>query len=123
MKEYNKLLDFRFKGTTASDLRIVLGSDRVGVADGKGLIGGDLYEMPLERKAPGVIFRQVFCRKKGKETIADICAINEQMEVRIDSRKIGIRNRSKELILLSKRSSGVTISFTSITPGLLNGVV
>ena len=26
--------------------------------DGKGLIGGDLYEMPLERKAPGVIFRQ-----------------------------------------------------------------
>ena len=26
--------------------------------DGKGLIGGDLYEMPLERKAPGVIYRQ-----------------------------------------------------------------
>ena len=26
--------------------------------DGKGEIGGDLYEMPLERKAPGVIFRQ-----------------------------------------------------------------
>jgi F-type H+/Na+-transporting ATPase subunit alpha len=26
--------------------------------DGKGSIGGDLYEMPLERKAPGVIFRQ-----------------------------------------------------------------
>ncbi|MDR0938434.1 MAG: F0F1 ATP synthase subunit alpha [Mediterranea sp.] len=26
--------------------------------DGKGLVGGDLYEMPLERKAPGVIFRQ-----------------------------------------------------------------
>ena len=26
--------------------------------DGKGLIGGELYEMPLERKAPGVIFRQ-----------------------------------------------------------------
>jgi F-type H+-transporting ATPase subunit alpha len=25
--------------------------------DGKGPIG-DLYEMPLERKAPGVIFRQ-----------------------------------------------------------------
>ena len=33
VKEYNKLLDFRFKGTTASDLRIVLGSDRVGVAE------------------------------------------------------------------------------------------
>jgi len=26
--------------------------------DGKGPVGGDLYEMPLERKAPGVIFRQ-----------------------------------------------------------------
>ncbi len=26
--------------------------------DGKGKIGGDLHEMPLERKAPGVIFRQ-----------------------------------------------------------------
>jgi F-type H+-transporting ATPase subunit alpha len=26
--------------------------------DGKGAIEGDLYEMPLERKAPGVIFRQ-----------------------------------------------------------------
>ena len=26
--------------------------------DGKGAIGGDLVEMPLERKAPGVIFRQ-----------------------------------------------------------------
>ncbi len=26
--------------------------------DGKGLVGGDLYDMPLERKAPGVIFRQ-----------------------------------------------------------------
>ena len=26
--------------------------------DGQGMIGGELYEMPLERKAPGVIFRQ-----------------------------------------------------------------
>lgn len=26
--------------------------------DGKGPIGGTLYEMPLERKAPGVVFRQ-----------------------------------------------------------------
>ena len=26
--------------------------------DGKGQVGGDLVEMPLERKAPGVIFRQ-----------------------------------------------------------------
>ncbi len=33
--EYNKLLPFRFKGTTASDLRIVLGSDRVGISEVK----------------------------------------------------------------------------------------
>ena len=33
VKEYHKLLNFPFKGTTASDLRIVLGSDRVGVAE------------------------------------------------------------------------------------------
>ena len=26
--------------------------------DGKGPIEGDLYEMPIERKAPGVIYRQ-----------------------------------------------------------------
>ena len=26
--------------------------------DGKGPIQGDTYEMPLERKAPGVIYRQ-----------------------------------------------------------------
>ncbi|MEO0404963.1 MAG: HAS-barrel domain-containing protein, partial [Bacteroidota bacterium] len=26
--------------------------------DGKGPIEGDLYEMPIERKAPGVVFRQ-----------------------------------------------------------------
>lgn len=26
--------------------------------DGKGALEGDLYEMPLERKAPGVIYRQ-----------------------------------------------------------------
>ena len=33
--------------------------DPLGVPlDGRGEIGGELYEMPLERKAPGVIFRQ-----------------------------------------------------------------
>ncbi|HIY36771.1 MAG TPA: F0F1 ATP synthase subunit alpha, partial [Candidatus Paraprevotella stercorigallinarum] len=33
--------------------------DPLGVPlDGRGQIGGDLCEMPLERKAPGVIFRQ-----------------------------------------------------------------
>ncbi|MCP1995070.1 F-type H+-transporting ATPase subunit alpha [Flavobacterium sp. HSC-61S13] len=33
--------------------------DTLGIPiDGKGPIGGELYEMPLERKAPGVIYRQ-----------------------------------------------------------------
>ncbi len=33
--------------------------DTLGIPiDGKGPIGGKLYELPLERKAPGVIFRQ-----------------------------------------------------------------
>lgn len=32
---YNELLPFSFKGTTASDLRIVLGSDRVGISEVK----------------------------------------------------------------------------------------
>src|SRR5690606_11524398 len=33
--------------------------DTLGVPiDGKGPLKGDLYEMPLERKAPGVIYRQ-----------------------------------------------------------------
>lgn len=35
VKEYNQLLPYRFKGTTASDLRIVLGSDQVGIAEVK----------------------------------------------------------------------------------------
>ncbi|MEG0887906.1 MAG: glycoside hydrolase family 3 C-terminal domain-containing protein [Bacteroides sp.] len=33
--EYNKLLTYRFKETAASDLRIVLGADRVGIAEVK----------------------------------------------------------------------------------------
>ena len=39
--------------------------------DGKGLIGGELCEMPLERKAPGVIFRQ---------------PVNQPLQNRIESR-------------------------------------
>ena len=35
IKEYGKLLPFTFKGTTASDVRIVLGSDRVGISEVK----------------------------------------------------------------------------------------
>ena len=45
--------------------------------DGKGPIGGELYEMPLERKAPGVIFVVVACavdllvlQKNGSERVS-----------------------------------------------------
>lgn len=37
----------------------------------------------------------VFCKKKGSEIMANICAVNEQMEVIIESLKIGIFNKSK----------------------------
>lgn len=33
VSEYGKLISYPFKGTTASDLRIVLNDDRVGVAE------------------------------------------------------------------------------------------
>ncbi|MNE54707.1 hypothetical protein D3C80_1495110 [compost metagenome] len=36
----------------------------------------------------------VLCRKNGNETIASICAVNEQIEVPIDRAKIGMRSRS-----------------------------
>ena len=35
LSEYGKLISYTFKGTTASDLRIVLNDDRVGVAEVK----------------------------------------------------------------------------------------
>jgi F-type H+-transporting ATPase subunit alpha len=41
--------------------------------DGKGPIAGELYEMPIERKAPGVIFRQT-----GKTTVAIDTIINQR---------------------------------------------
>ena len=56
------------EGTTVKRLRriasIMVGEEMLGRVvntigeplDGKGPIGGELYEMPLERVAPGVIF-------------------------------------------------------------------
>ena len=54
--------------------------DPLGVPlDGRGEIGGELYEMPLERKAPGVIFRQpVTDRQTGKTAIAIDTIINQR---------------------------------------------
>ena len=39
--------------------------------DGKGELNGDLYEMPLERKAPGVLFRGMTKRVEGKVAWAE----------------------------------------------------
>nr|GFB96626.1 CF1 alpha subunit of ATP synthase, chloroplastic [Tanacetum cinerariifolium] len=51
--------------------------------DGRGPIAGQTYEMPLERKAPGVIFRQpreliIGDRQTGKSTVALDAILNQR---------------------------------------------
>ncbi len=60
--------------------------------DGKGPINGDLYEMPLERKAPGVIFRQPVNEplQTGIKAIDAMIPIGRgQRELIIDDRQTG----------------------------------
>jgi len=60
--------------------------------DGKGAINGDLYEMPLERKAPGVIFRQPVTEplQTGIKAIDAMIPIGRgQRELIIGDRQIG----------------------------------
>ena len=60
--------------------------------DGKGAIGGDLLEMPLERKAPGVIFRQPVTEplQTGLKTIDSMIPIGRgQRELIIGDRQTG----------------------------------
>ncbi|MBR1574163.1 MAG: F0F1 ATP synthase subunit alpha [Bacteroidales bacterium] len=60
--------------------------------DGMGKIGGDLTEMPLERKAPGVIFRQPVCRplQSGIKSIDAMIPIGRgQRELIIGDRQTG----------------------------------
>ncbi len=60
--------------------------------DGKGAIGGDLVEMPLERKAPGVIFRQPVTEplQTGLKTIDSMIPIGRgQRELIIGDRQTG----------------------------------
>ncbi|MBP7174097.1 MAG: F0F1 ATP synthase subunit alpha [Cloacibacterium sp.] len=69
--------------------------------DGKGPIGGDLYEMPLERKAPGVIFRQ---------------PVNEPLQtgiVAIDS-MIPIGRGQRELIIGDRQTGKTTVAIDTI---------
>ena len=67
--------------------------DPLGVPlDGRGKIGGDLVEMPLERKAPGVIFRQPVTEplQTGLKAIDAMIPIGRgQRELIIGDRQIG----------------------------------
>ena len=69
--------------------------------DGKGPIAGELYEMPLERKAPGVIFRQ---------------PVNEPLQtgiVAIDS-MIPVGRGQRELIIGDRQTGKTTVAIDTI---------
>ena len=69
--------------------------------DGKGPIAGDLYEMPLERKAPGVIYRQ---------------PVNEPLQtgiVAIDS-MIPVGRGQRELIIGDRQTGKTTVAIDTI---------
>jgi len=69
--------------------------------DGKGPIGGELYEMPLERKAPGVIFRQ---------------PVTEPLQtgiVAIDS-MIPVGRGQRELIIGDRQTGKTTVAIDTI---------
>ncbi|MCX6273134.1 MAG: F0F1 ATP synthase subunit alpha [Bacteroidetes bacterium] len=69
--------------------------------DGKGPIGGQTYEMPLERKAPGVIFRQ---------------PVNEALQTGIKAidAMIPIGRGQRELIIGDRQTGKSTIALDTI---------
>ena len=69
--------------------------------DGKGELKGDLYEMPLERKAPGVIFRQ---------------PVNEPLQTGIKSvdAMIPIGRGQRELIIGDRQTGKTTVCIDTI---------
>lgn len=69
--------------------------------DGKGPIGGDLYEMPLERKAPGVIFRQ---------------PVNEPLQTGIKSidAMIPVGRGQRELVIGDRQTGKTTVCIDTI---------
>ena len=69
--------------------------------DGKGQIQGETYEMPLERKAPGVIFRQ---------------PVNEPMQTGIKSidAMIPIGRGQRELIIGDRQTGKTTVAIDTI---------
>ena len=69
--------------------------------DGKGPIQGDLFEMPIERKAPGVIFRQ---------------PVNEPLQTGIKSidAMIPIGRGQRELIIGDRQTGKTTVALDTI---------
>ena len=69
--------------------------------DGKGVITGDLYEMPLERKAPGVIYRQ---------------PVNEPLQTGIKAidAMIPIGRGQRELIIGDRQTGKTAIALDTI---------
>jgi F-type H+-transporting ATPase subunit alpha len=69
--------------------------------DGKGTIDGELYEMPLERKAPGVIFRQ---------------PVNEPMQTGIKSidAMIPVGRGQRELVIGDRQTGKTTVCIDTI---------
>jgi len=69
--------------------------------DGKGAIEGDLFEMPLERKAPGVIYRQ---------------PVNEPMQTGIKSidAMIPVGRGQRELVIGDRQTGKTTVCIDTI---------
>ncbi len=69
--------------------------------DGKGALSGDIYEMPLERKAPGVIFRQ---------------PVNEPLQTGIKSidAMIPIGRGQRELVIGDRQTGKTTVCIDTI---------
>ncbi|HEX6225646.1 MAG TPA: F0F1 ATP synthase subunit alpha, partial [Chryseolinea sp.] len=69
--------------------------------DGKGPIQGELYEMPLERKAPGVIYRQ---------------PVNEPLQTGIKAidAMIPIGRGQRELIIGDRQTGKTTVALDTI---------
>ena len=69
--------------------------------DGKGALKGDLYEMPLERKAPGVVYRQ---------------PVNEPLQTGIKSidAMIPIGRGQRELVIGDRQTGKTTVCIDTI---------
>jgi len=69
--------------------------------DGKGAIEGDLFEMPLERKAPGVVFRQ---------------PVNEPLQTGIKSidAMIPVGRGQRELVIGDRQTGKTTVCIDTI---------